>query len=287
MKREFLIFAAIIAIILVATVSFRTVVLNVAKNRLKGAFPGYKVSIENAEVKSADMISLTGIRLEKGSTNLYRIKEVDIRFSPLSFFTRVIPKAYIRNAQLAVDSRTRKLKDLIEYPAPKPGAAFLVDSLEIEDLSLSFHTSDCDMSAILWSDLSVNKQITYNANFKLNYIDLGLLVKGLGASDKLDLTGAMKGALYLEGKDLKITAIKGEFTTEEPGGSILIKDDEFIKMLAERSKQPVEMIRDSFKSYDFTKGTLEITRDNESILLHVMLDGQKGKRDLTIALHGF
>lgn len=287
MKREFLIFVAIIAVILAAAVSLKTIMLNIATNHLKGAFPGYKVSVGNAEIKSADLISLTDIKLKKGVTNLYRIKRLDIRLSPLSFFNRVIPKAYIRNAQLSIDSPTRKLKDLIEYPAPKPGAVFLVDSLEIENLSVEFHTSDCDISAILWADVSVKKQITYDVNLKLNRVDLGLLVKGLGASDKLDLKGSMNGTLRLNGRDLKITAIKGEFATDEPGGSILIKDDEFIKMLAERSKQPVELIRDSFKSYDFTKGTLGVSRDNESILLHVMLDGLKGKRDLTVALHGF
>jgi hypothetical protein len=160
---------------------------------------------------------------------------------------------------------------------------FIVDSLEINELNLEVHTSDCDLSAIIRADASVKKDIDYSATVKVNSIDLGLLPKCFDASKKVGIKGKMSGEISLAGKDLKLTSVKGEFAAGAPGGIIEIKDEGFIKMLAERSKQPVDMIRDDFRHYNYNEGTLEVSKDGDVVLLHLKMDGKQGKRDLTAA----
>ncbi len=287
MKKAFLIFTAILVAILIIGLLGRALILDFAVKQLKGAFPGYQVTVGSAEIKNAGLISFGNIEVKKGAANRYRIKELDIRFTPLTLFNRSIPKIAVNECSIVISSRSEKLKDLIEFPSPKPGALFIVDSLEINGLVLEIHTLDCDINAALHAAMSIKEGISYNAVLKLNSINLGLLAKFLEASDKVEIEGSMNGELFFSGKDLRINEIKGEFKTEASGGTIAIKDEEFIKALAERSKQPVEMIRDSFKFYNYTKGTLSVSREKDSILFHLVMECLQGKRDLTVTFHGF
>jgi|GEM_PF-1767474 hypothetical protein len=283
MKREYLIFAAILAVIFLVWISGRNFILGTAEKRLRAAFPGYEVTIGNTEIKTADLVSFSNIEISKGESIRYRIRELDIRFGFLTFFSRSISKISLNGCSIVLSSPSAKIKDLMEMPLPAPGAMFIVDSLEINELNLEVHTSDCDLSAIIRADASVKKDIDYSATVKVNSIDLGLLPKCFDASKKVGIKGKMSGEISLAGKDLKLTSVKGEFAAGAPGGIIEIKDEGFIKMLAERSKQPVDMIRDDFRHYNYNEGTLEVSKDGDVVLLHLKMDGKQGKRDLTAA----
>ncbi|MFA5336521.1 MAG: hypothetical protein WC324_06350 [Candidatus Omnitrophota bacterium] len=287
MKKEYIIFACILAALLILGIAGKSLILGAALNQLKGSFPGYKVTVGNAEIKSVDLISFSDIDISKGDTNRYRVKELDIRFTPFTLFNRTIPKISLDSCSIYIKSPKGKLKELVRLPEAGAGALFIVDSLEINDLVLDIHTADVDLNAVIRADASIKKEISYNAVMKLNSVNLGLLAKSLGASEKVDISGSMSGDISLSGKDMRLDAIKGEFTSDELGGTIIIKDEEFINTLAKQSKQPVEMIRDSFKLYNYTKGTLSVSKEKDAILLHLKLDGPKGKRDLTIAVHEF
>ncbi|MDD5423650.1 MAG: hypothetical protein PHR74_00040 [Candidatus Omnitrophica bacterium] len=286
MKKEYIIFACILAVLLILGIAGKSIILGAALDRLKGFFPGYEVKVGNAEIKSVDLVSFGNISIAKGDTNIYRVKELDIRFTPFTFFNRTIPKVSMDSCSIYIKSPKSKLKELVRFPEAKAGALFIVDSLEINDLVLDIRTADVDFDAIIRADASIKKDISYSAVMKLNSVNLGLLAKSLGASEKVDISGSMSGEISMSGKDMRIDAIKGEFASGELGGTIIIKDEEFINTLAKQSNQPVEMIRDSFKLYKYTKGTLSVSKEKDAILLHLMLDGPKGKRDMTIALHG-
>lgn len=281
MKKEYLIFAAILAVIFSVWIFGKNFILGAAEKQLRSAFPGYKVTISNTEVKTADLVSFSNIEISKGESVRYRARELDIRLGPLTLLNRTVPKVSINGCSIVLSSPSEKVNDLVEMPAPKPGAMFIVDSLEINEMNLEIHTSDCDLSAIVRANASVRKDIEYDAVVKVNSIDLGLLPKFFDASQKFGIKGKMSGEIELAGKDLELTSIKGEFTTDGPGGIIEIKDEGFIKMLAERSKQPVDIIRSNFKYYNYTEGKLEVSKDGDVILLRLKMDGKQGKRDLT------
>lgn len=287
MRRELVVFAVILAAVLVFGLFLRSLAPHIAIGQLKSAFPGYEVSIGSAEFRNAGMIAVTAIDLKKGGTNRYRIKSVEINFSPLSLVTKIIPRIAVKGASVEIISPDKNLADLIEYPVPRPGKSFLVKSVQFSDLVVNLETADWRLNTVADGDIAVGKEIAYHVQIRLDRIDLAFLVKALNADEKVGLNGIMAGSLSLSGKNLKIAEIKGDFSTSPPGGKLVIKDEDFLKRLAENTKQPLEIIKEGFKNYDFTKGTLWVSRDPESILLHIILDGAKGKRDMTVALHGY
>ena len=293
MRRELVVFAVILAVLLALGLFGRSLVVNTAIGQIKSAFPGYAVSIGSAEFRGADTIAITGIDIKKDDTLHYRIRELGIKFSPLSLFTRIIPKVTVKDGSLEFKSTDKKLSDIIEYPVPKPGKGFVVRSLIVTNTTVVLNTADWKIVSLFDGNMEMRGDITYNAAVTLSDLNLAVLSKGLNAEEKVDLSGHLAGNLSLEGKNLKIAAVKGDFSTVEiepsigPGGKLVIKDEEFLKKLAENTKQPLSIIEEGFKYYEFTKGTLQVSRNADSILFHIILDGAKGKRDLTVALHGF
>jgi len=287
MRRELVVFAVILAIVLAVGFFGRTLLMHIALTQLKSAFPGYKVSIGSVEIRTIDMIAVSNIEVKKGNNQRYRIRSVEINFSPLSLFTKIIPKVTVKDASFQISVPDKKLKDLIEYPTPKPGKGFIVKSVQLSDIMVYLKTTDWRLEAVAYGDITMGKDTAYSATIKLNSIDLAFLVKAFDAGDKIDLKGGVTGDLSLNGKNLRITEIKGDFLIIPPGGKLVIKDEDFLKKQAENTKQPLEVIEAGFKNYDFTKGTLQLSRNSESILLHILLDGDSGKRDLTVALHGY
>ncbi|MFA5338689.1 MAG: hypothetical protein WC317_00885 [Candidatus Omnitrophota bacterium] len=287
MRRKSVFFAVIPVILLGLWLFGRPLLVNIAVGQIKSAFPGYDVSIGNAGLRSANTVAITGIDIKKGDTLRYRIKQVEIRFSPLSLFTRIIPEIAVKGGSLEFNSPGKKLRDIIEYPALKPGKAFVVRSLVITGMAVELNTADWKLNAVAGGNMAIGKTIVYDAKIEAGGIDLALLPKGLNAEGRVEMKGIMSGAITLRGEQEDITDIKGDFSTAAPGGSLVITDKEILKRLADNTKQPLSLIEDSFGNYDFTKGTLGISRSEDSILLHVILEGAKGKRDVTVALHGF
>ncbi|OGX29653.1 MAG: hypothetical protein A2879_05030 [Omnitrophica WOR_2 bacterium RIFCSPHIGHO2_01_FULL_49_10] len=291
MRRELIVFLVILAVVLIVGLGGRSLILNFAVNQIKGMFPGYDVSIGSADIRNTDMLAISDIVVKKDDAIRYRIKSVEINFSPFSLFTKVIPKVAVKDARLKFNSPDKNLKDLIEYPVAKPGKGFIARSVVISNLMVSVDTADWQLSAGVNGNITAGKEMTYKAEIELGYFDLAFLAKGLNVAEKVELSGRLKGSLSLGGQNLKVTYIKGDFVIyPDPSnveGKLVIKDGEFLKKLAENTKQPLSVIEEGFKNYNFTRGTLRISRDAESILFHILLDGAKGERDLTVALHGF
>lgn len=287
MRRELIVFLVILAVLLVVGLFVRSLMLNIAVGQIKSAFPDCIVSVGSVEFRNIDMLAVTNIEVRKGDALCYRIRSAEINFSLLSVFTRMVPKITVKNGYIIFNSLDKRLKEVIEYPALKPGKGFIARSIVVSNLMLAVNTADWQLTAWADGDITMNRDVVYKANIKLGDLNLAFLAKGLNAAEKVDLSGRLNGNLSLQGENLKIAAIKGDFATAAPGGTLVIKDEEFLKKLAENTKQPLSVIEEGFKDYNFTMGTLRISRDAESIFFHILLDGTKGERDLTIALHGF
>lgn len=244
MRRELVIFTAILAILLVAGLVGRSLILNFAVNQIKGMFSGYDVSIGSADIKNIDMLAIDDIVVKKNDAILYKVRSVEINFSPFSLFTKKVPKITVKGARLKVDSRKKKLKDLVEYPVFNSGKGFIVRSVVISDLTIWVYTADWRLNVGVNGDIKIHKTPTGDAE------------------------------------------IKGDFSILPGSEKLAINDEDFLKRLAEKTKQTPAVIED-LEGYDYTKGMLRISGKPGSISLHVMLDGAKGKKDLTIPLSGF
>jgi hypothetical protein len=81
--------------------------------------------------------------------------------------------------------------------------------------------------------------------------------------------------------------LSGNFSTLQPGGILVIKDDKFLKNLSRTTKQPLDILVESFKDYHYNTALMKLSFDKGNIILDVALEGEAGKRNLSIVLHDF
>lgn len=307
MRKEFFIFAAIVLAIFVIAVCGRTVLLHLSTEQLANAFPGYKVSVGNVEFRSLDLVVFLDIELKKDATNHYRVRELGVQFTPVTFFTGVIPKVYLKDSAINLSSKEKVLRDLLEFPSPKSGKTFLVNSLEISDMKVNVHTADWYFSATADGELAIDNGISYGADIKIRDMDISLLPRGLNAAEKFKLMGYAGGDISFKGQNGKIIFLKGNLVAYEPGkryaidddeitvgGTLIIKDEEFLDRIVRdsvgsvfKSEESRQEIKKDLRYYDYTKGEVKFWKEGDALMMRILLDGTKGKRDFTVAFHGF
>ncbi|MFH0764006.1 MAG: hypothetical protein V1927_03285 [Candidatus Omnitrophota bacterium] len=172
MRRELVVFAAILAVLLVLGLFGRSLITGIAVREIKDAFPGYNVSIGSVELRNIDMLAITGINIKKGKALSCGIKALEIKFSPLSLFTKKVPKITIKGTRLKVDSRNKKLKDLVEYPVFNTGKGFIVRSVVISDLVVWVYTADWRLNVGVDGDIKIHKTPTGDAEIKGDFLIL-------------------------------------------------------------------------------------------------------------------
>ncbi len=133
--------------------------------------------------------------------------------------------------------------------------------------------------------LALDKEAHYSLDLKLSGIDTHEAVLAFKLGERVDSTGSVKGELKVEGKGAVLTVVKGVFSVDENGGLFVIKDEEFLKMIAERTKQPIEIIKESFRDYRYNKGTAWLNLEEKDIHSGIALEGEKGKRNVDLVFH--
>lgn len=133
--------------------------------------------------------------------------------------------------------------------------------------------------------LALNKEVDYSLDLKLSDIDTHEAILGFKLGEKVDSTGSVKGEFKVEGKGATLTVVKGVFSVDDKGGLFVIKDEEFLKMIAERTKQPIEIIKESFRDYRYNKGTAWINLEEKDLHSGIALEGDKGKRNVDLVFH--
>ncbi len=243
MRREIVIFAVILALVLGVGLFGRSLITGIAVKEIKEMFPGYNVSIGAAEIRNADMIAITGIKAENGKGVSYKINSLEVKFSPFSLFTRKVPKIFVKSLNLEIISPEKKFKDAVGYPVFKPGKSFTAKSVTVLSFGMTVDTADWKLNALCDGNIETRK--------------------------------APSGG----------TEIEGNFSTVQRGGNIAIKDEAFLKRLAEGSNQPPAAVED-LKDYNFKECTLQISGKTGSPVFHITLEGAKGRKDLTFPLRG-
>lgn len=133
----------------------------------------------------------------------------------------------------------------------------------------------------------IGKDTEYAANIKFLGLDLERLIKDLDLENKLQLSGKLSGSINLEGKGLNLNVLSGNLTSLSPGGMLIIKDDKFLKNLAQASQQSFDILVESFKNYHYNTGVMKLGLDKGNLILDIALNGEAGKRNLNITLHDF
>ena len=136
-------------------------------------------------------------------------------------------------------------------------------------------------------NITLDQDMDYNLSLDTQGMEIRRFVDDMKLDEKFDMTGRLGGAFYLSGKGQDIKDIKGDFNTGAPGGVLIIKDKTFLENVAKQSNQSPDIIVESFKNYNYNNGIIKLFMESGNIGLDLKLDGNSGKRSLTVILHDF
>jgi len=137
------------------------------------------------------------------------------------------------------------------------------------------------------ASFKIDESVQYALNLKLIEIDLSRLVEDFNVQEKVNLKGRLTGAVSLEGIASRVTRLGGDLSAVGTGGTLTIKDTEFLEKVARNSRQPLEVLVESFKNYQYNTGVVKLFLENDNLILDIALEGEAGKRNLTVTLHNF
>lgn len=134
-------------------------------------------------------------------------------------------------------------------------------------------------------DLKIGQEAWYLVNLQCTDLDIEKLVSDFNLREKFEMTGRLSGDLKLQGKGAQIEIMGGHFVTRQPGGTLVIKDTKFLENMARNTKQPVDLLIESFKNYRYNTGLVNLGLENGNVILATDLQGEAGKRSLNVVLH--
>jgi len=172
---------------------------------------------------------------------------------------------------------------------------FVIDNAEssieiLPDNTVGFNNFKADFAGGIINGLIKFEKsdiLSYRAKFDFRNIDLSSIMKSFEVDNKLDLSGRMEGSLEFAGDEKRINAIAGDFVTDAPGGIMYMKDDSMLKSMAEKYKQDINILLESFRNYHYNKGHMKVRLEANDIVMDAGLEGEAGNRNLIIVLHEF
>ena len=155
--------------------------------------------------------------------------------------------------------------------------------LRVRPLSVSFLGGNVEGEF----NITLDQDMDYNLSLDTQGMEIKRFVDDMKLNEKFDMTGRLAGAFYLSGRGQDIKDIKGDFNTDAPGGVLIIKDKTFLENVAKQSNQSLDIIVESFRNYNYNKGTVKLSAETGNLVMDLKLEGNSGKRGLTIILHDF
>lgn len=125
----------------------------------------------------------------------------------------------------------------------------------------------------------------YKLDAKFTGLDLDAFVRDFKLTEKIALKGNVDGFLIVEGDTLHFSQIKGTLSAAETGGQLTIKDDTYLKGIAQNSGQSLDIIVESFKDYHYNTADMKLSLEGGNLIFDILLKGEAGKRQLSIVLH--
>ena len=267
------------------------------------------VSIRDVHVHSLNSIDFDDVTVgKKNGFNLFA-KRISVVFYPWLIVRGASPdlcinELYLSDISVGDGSGKIKLeKGSLVLNQNAPGSIFiekiLWDKAVLSDLKsvvimgpkrlLFQHITGQTLSGSMDGELSVNysENPLYRGNFKFNNLDMADMVDTFRLGTKVAILGLVSGRLVLEGKGSSVKILDGDFLSGKQGGSIVIKDAQFLKNFAKTNQQSSDLIIESLKNYRYNDGIIKLTIKEGVVLLEVNLNGDNGKRNFQIGLHNF
>jgi len=133
--------------------------------------------------------------------------------------------------------------------------------------------------------LRTQEPFAYEADLEIRELDLDTLTEEMKLKSKMSADGKLAGKISVQGDRSGIMKLDGRFEAGSAGGDLVIRDPNFLKYLAENTRQPMALVEAAFKEYHFDTGSVAVGKTDRSLGLSVNLSGAKGRRDFEINLH--
>ena len=135
--------------------------------------------------------------------------------------------------------------------------------------------------------LKMDRDFSYDALMKVTNFDIASFINDFDLKEKFEMTGTLKGEVVVKGNGAFLEILTGKLSSLESGGSLIIKDTRFLENMARNTNQSKDLLVENFKDYHYTIGAIKLFLDKGNLNLDIALDGETGKRNITIVLHDF
>lgn len=133
--------------------------------------------------------------------------------------------------------------------------------------------------------LKTQEPFTYSAELELRELDLGTFAEEFKLDRKMSAEGKLAGKMSVAGDRAGLSRLDGRFEAGAGGGDLVIRDENFLKYLADNTRQPMAIVEAAFKDYHYDTGTVAMEKTERKLGVSVNLNGAKGRRDFEIHLH--
>ncbi len=168
--------------------------------------------------------------------------------------------------------------------------AHLRSKLRLAGKNLFLEGFQCEaLDGALSGDIKVilDKQPEIYINLVPGGLDIKTMIHDFKLEDKLEMSGRLSGKMGLKLDSSGINLLEGKLNTLNPGGTLVIKDTLLLENVAKGSQQPIDVLVEGFKNYRYNNGNISLTLSGNNLIIEMSLEGDTGKRKLSIVVHGF
>ncbi len=306
MKRLITVILILILIILGLGIFVKPALMRLAAKMLEKAFQTNDIHIGTFHFTFLRQLAFSDIQIKKLDSFDIRLRQASITYSLASLLNRKILKLKLEEVSFGhLTLKELELSDIrlalgkvrvsgylsipqIKYQKAQIGPIHAKLKIEDKVLHLDPLTAqiyDGEMKAGI--TLNLDKEMVYQAVLNFMGVDIDRFIRDFDLEERFQMTGTLGGEVSLSGSGATIQAIKGDLATSQPGGKLTITDQRFLENLARTSQQSLDILVESFKNYYYNMGIVQLRMDQGNLVLDVNLDGEAGKRNLSIVVHDF
>jgi hypothetical protein len=281
----------------------------ICKGQLKRLLPGSTVTINSCKFDFSHGLRLSGLQISKKPAYNILVRSLQVRPDYESLLKNLPfdPTELVDYCELFVDSleigqaqlKSGYLK--VDREEPDDGVIAVkelkIGKLEIKDflgkawLKDEYFFADSLSAKILGgllkgsARIKFNAAVRYQAQLEFDTLDLDTFVKDFELEEKAEVNGKLSGSAKLQGQMQDVEILDGGFSSGKEGGTLTIKDRQFLENLARRSGLDPELVVESFRNYQYNTGMITASLQGNDLVFLSKLEGPTGKRSFEIIKH--
>jgi hypothetical protein len=291
-------------LVLAFSLFINPLVVLIVKSQVQKALPGSQVSIRKCSLRPIGHIGFWQVQVRQPKSVDLSIQEVHVSYDWASIRAGSLGGMSVKglNFKGKVGDQDAIVSDgTVNISMDGPGS-FDIARIKINKLKMEFIQGSIKRESHAWRidpltarmlngdvrgtvTLDVKEQLCL-AQVRFKGLDMAKVVRDFELKEKVEMTGLADGPIILQIKGSQIQILKGSLAISK-GGILIMKDVRFLKDMAKRAGLPDDIFVDSFQDYHYNMGIIQLFLKAQDLTMNITLDGETGKRDIPITLHGF